>query len=53
MIPPLKNPCMKNCLCCDKYKTVKEMDKNCETRRERGRITARAIYKLKKQGGQA
>lgn len=50
MIKALKNPCMENCICCTKYKTVKEMDKKCESKRERRRITIRAIYKLKKEG---
>ena len=48
MKPPLENPCRKYCGCCKKYKTVKEQDKKCESKRERGRVIARAIYKTKK-----
>lgn len=50
MIKPLENPCMECCICCTKYKTVKEMDKKCESKRERGRRINRQIYKLKKEG---
>lgn len=50
MIKPLKNPCVECCFGCEKYKTVKEMDKKCESKRERRRIITRAIYKLKKEG---
>ena len=49
MIQPLENSCRKYCGCCEKYETTKEQDKQCESKRERGRATARAIYKLKKE----
>lgn len=51
MIKPLKNPWMENCLGCTKYKTVKEMNKKCESKKERRRIIKRQIYKLKREGG--
>ncbi|QLY77812.1 hypothetical protein [Clostridium intestinale] len=49
MIKPLENPCMECCIACKKYKSVKEMQQKCETRKERKRATDRQIYKARKQ----
>lgn len=41
--------CDKYCGSCEIYKTVKEMDAKCETKKERGRAARRAIYRAKKR----
>ncbi len=41
--------CEKVCYFCDKWKTMKEKHKNCETLKERGREIRRLAYKTKKE----
>ncbi len=36
-------------MCCTKYKTVKEMNQKCESKKERKRAIKRDIYRLRKQ----
>jgi len=47
------NKCTNCCLCCNKYKSVKEQNAKCEVRKARKRITDREIRrcnKSKKEG---
>ena len=40
--------CHNCCMCCEKYNTVKEQNKECEARKARGRIIHRGIRTLNK-----
>jgi hypothetical protein len=53
MIPLLENPCTDCCLACKKYPKVKDMKKNCESRKERSRAIQRELRKAKKNKDQA
>ena len=43
----IADKCHDCCLCCKKYKLVKEQNKKCEVRKARGRIIARQVRAAK------
>ena len=46
----ITDKCHTCCLCCDKYKLVKEQNKKCEVRKARGRIIARQVRSARNIG---
>ena len=44
----IADKCHTCCLCCDKYKSVKEQNKECKAKKARGRITNRAMRTFNK-----
>lgn len=49
MIEIKETVCTECCLCCDKWKTVKEQDEHCPTRRLRSNAMRRAVYKAQRE----
>lgn len=45
----IASKCGRCCLCCKKYKRVKDQDKKCEVVKARRRLINRSIYQFKKK----